>query len=88
MANYAVVTKVIIHNKAVADADTVAGSYAKEVSDYLESVTDTKTIRSIHSVELASSGSVLIIDEGKDLIIANRQIPTLGNVLCVCVQIH
>ena len=40
MANFAVITKVIVHNKVNNDADTVAGSYAKEVSDYLETIDD------------------------------------------------
>ena len=61
MANFAVITKVIIHNKVDNKADTVAGSYAKEVSDYLESVVNTKIIRSIHSCELASSGAVMTV---------------------------
>ena len=61
MANYGVITKVIIHSKVSSEADTVAGSYAKEVSDYLESVDNTKTIRSIHSSELASSGAVMTV---------------------------
>jgi len=61
MANYAVITKVIIHNKINNDADTVAGSYAKEVSDYLESIVNTKTIRSIHSTELISSNSIMTV---------------------------
>ena len=42
MANYAVITKVIVHNKDVSGADTVEGSYAKKISDYLESVADAK----------------------------------------------
>ena len=61
MANYAVVTKVIIHNKINNDADSVAGSYAKEVSDYLETIVNTKTIRSIHSTEIASSNSIMTV---------------------------
>mgnify|MGYP005824288599 FL=1 len=61
MANYAVITKVIIHSKINNDADTVAGSYAKEVSDYLESIVNTKTIRSIHSTELISSNSIMTV---------------------------
>ena len=61
MANFAVITKVIVHNKVDSSADTVAGSYAKEVSDYLESVDDGKTIRSIHSCELASSGTIMTV---------------------------
>mgnify|MGYP005813954605 FL=1 len=61
MANYAVITKVIIHNKINNDADSVAGSYAKEVSDYLETIVNTKTIRSIHSTEIASSNSIMTV---------------------------
>ena len=61
MANYAVITKVIIHSKINNDADTVAGSYAKEVSDYLETIVNTKTIRSIHSTEIASSNSIMTV---------------------------
>ena len=61
MANFAVITKVIVHNKVNNDADTVAGSYAKEVSDYLESIVNTKTIRSIHSTELISSNSIMTV---------------------------
>jgi len=61
MANYAVVTKVIIHNKINNDADSVAGSYAKEVSDYLETIDDGKAIHSIHSTEIASSNSIMTV---------------------------
>ena len=60
MANYAVVTKVIVHNKEVDGDDTLAGSYAKKVSDYLESVDEDKDIRSIHSVE-KSDGSIVTV---------------------------
>lgn len=62
MASYAVITKVIIHSKVSADADSVAGSYAKEVSDYIESIDSTsQAIISMHSVELASSGAVMTV---------------------------
>ena len=61
MANYAVVTKVIIHNAKVDGADTVVGSYAKKISDYLESVDDGKAIRSIHSVEKNDGSMVTVI---------------------------
>ena len=61
MANYAVITKVIIHSKINNDADTVAGSYAKEVSDYLETIDTSKTIRSIYSTEIASSNSIMTV---------------------------
>ena len=60
MANYAVITKVIIHNKEVDGADTLVGSYAKKVSDYLESIEDDRTIYSIHSVE-KSDGSIVTV---------------------------
>ena len=61
MANFAVITKVIIHNKVNNDADSVAGSYAKEVSDYLETIDDGKDIHSIHSTEIASSNSIMTV---------------------------
>jgi len=62
MASYAVITKMIIHSKVSADADSVAGSYAKEVSDYIESIDSTsQAIISMHSVELASSGAVMTV---------------------------
>ena len=49
MANYNTTTKVIVNDITPA-ADSVSGSYAKEVNDYLESVENTKTIRSIETV--------------------------------------
>jgi len=62
MANYAVVTKVIIHSKVVADADTVDGSYAKAVSDYIESIdSSSQAIISMHSVQLASGEIMTVI---------------------------
>ena len=61
MANYAVITKVIIHSKINNDADSVAGSYAKEVSDYIETIDDGKTIRSIYSTELVSSNAIMTV---------------------------
>jgi len=63
MANYAVITKVIVHNKDVSGADTVEGSYAKKISDYLESVADGKTIRSIHSFESDGVITTVIIHD-------------------------
>jgi len=59
MANYDVTTKVIIHSAPNNNADSVVGSYAKEVNDYLQTVDDSKTIRSIHSVWLPSSNAVM-----------------------------
>ena len=49
MANYNTTTKVIVNDVTPA-ADRVSGSYAKEVNDYLETVDNTKTIRSIETV--------------------------------------
>lgn len=49
MANYNTTTKVIVNDVTPA-ADSVSGSYAKEVNDYLETVDNTKTIRSIETV--------------------------------------
>lgn len=63
MANFAVVTKVIIHNKDVSGADTVEGSYAKKISDYLETVDNTKAIRSIHSFEMDGIVTTVIIHD-------------------------
>ena len=44
MANYDTTTKVII-GPVSADADTVAGSFAKQWNDAIEAVDATKTIR-------------------------------------------
>ena len=63
MANFAVITKVIIHNKEVDGADTLVGSYAKKVSDYLESVDNSKAIRSIHSFEMSGIVVTVIIHD-------------------------
>ena len=60
MANFAVITKVIIHSAKIDGLDSESGSYAKKVSDYLESVDDAKTIYSIHSVE-RSDGSIATV---------------------------
>jgi len=61
MAAYAVITKVIVHNKEIDGADTVDGSYAKKVSDYLESIENDRTIYSIHSVEKLDGSMVTVI---------------------------
>lgn len=61
MANFNVTTKVILHNGPNDSADSVSGSYAKEVTDYLETVTNTKTIRGIHSVWLPNSNCVMTV---------------------------
>jgi len=49
MANYNTTTKVIVNDVTPA-ADSVSESYAKEVNDYLESIDNTKTIRSIQTI--------------------------------------
>ena len=62
MANYAVVTKVIIHNRRVDELDSVDGSYAKKVSDYIESIDSTsQAIISMNSVELSGGGIMTVI---------------------------
>ena len=63
MANYAVVTNVIIHNKEVDGEDTVAGSYAKKVSDFIESVDSGKVIRSIHSFDMDGTVITVIVHD-------------------------
>jgi len=60
MANFNVTTKIII-NTISPNADSVAGSYAKEVNDYLQSVDDGKTIRSIHSVQMRDGRIMTVI---------------------------
>ena len=60
MANIVSTVKVIFHNHVTDEADSVAGSYAKAIKDYLDTVTDGKVV-SIHSVELASSRSIMTV---------------------------
>ena len=60
MANFNVTTKIII-NTISPSADSVAGSYAKEVNDYIQSVDDSKTIRSIHSVQMRDGRIMTVI---------------------------
>ncbi len=60
MANFNVTTKIII-NTISPNADSVAGSYAKEVNDYIQSVDDSKTIRSIHSVQMRDGRIMTVI---------------------------
>ena len=60
MANFNVTTKVII-NTISPNADSVVGSYAKEVNDYIQSVDDSKTIRSIHSVQMRDGRIMTVI---------------------------
>ncbi len=60
MANFNVTTKVII-NTISPNADSVSGSYAKEVNDYIQSVDDSKTIRSIHSVQMRDGRIMTVI---------------------------
>jgi hypothetical protein len=52
MADYNVVTKIIIGNLSP-DADSVSGSLAKEITDYIETLDDsTGAIIDIQAVEL------------------------------------
>ena len=61
MANYNVVTKIIIGNLSP-DADSVSGSLAKEITDYIETLDDsTGAIIDIQSVELDMSRIAYII---------------------------
>jgi hypothetical protein len=60
MANFNVTTKIII-NTISPNADSIAGSYAKEVNDYLQSVDDGKTIRSIHSIQMRDGRIMTVI---------------------------
>ena len=60
MANFNVTTKIII-NTISPNADSVSGSYAKEVKAYIQSVDDSKTIRSIHSVQMRDGRIMTVI---------------------------
>ena len=55
MANYNTTTKVLIGDVSE-KADSVTGSIAKEVNDYMQTIADTKTIRgfdiSVHGHQL------------------------------------
>jgi len=68
MANFAVVTKIITHTHPTNDGDTAvinAGedALAKAISDYLESVVDTVTIRAITvSVDNGIAYAVIVHD--------------------------
>ena len=61
MATYNVVTKIIIGNLSP-DADTVTGSLAKEITDYIETLDDTSgAIIDIQAVELDKGRIAYII---------------------------
>jgi len=61
MAAYNVVTKIIIGNLSP-DADTVTGSLAKEITDYIETLDDTSgAIVDIQAVELDKGRIAYII---------------------------
>ena len=63
MANYAVITKVIMGDAGDTRADTVAGSLAKAISDYLETVDTGKTIRGITQSAHGQKVTVIIIHD-------------------------
>ncbi len=60
MPNYDTTTKIIINDMNPA-ADSVSGSYAKELNDYIQTVDNTKTIRSIHSVEMRDGRIMTVV---------------------------
>jgi|TARA_Y100000034_G_scaffold64859_1_gene78508 hypothetical protein len=60
MALLVTTTKIIFHNHVTDDADSVSGSYAKAIKDYLDTIDDAKVV-SIHSLELSSSGSIMTV---------------------------
>ena len=60
MANLVSTVKVIFHNHVTDAAHTVEGSYAKAIKDHLDTVDEAKVV-SIHSVEMASSGSIMTV---------------------------
>ena len=60
MANFDSSVKVMTHNHVTNEADSVSGSYAKAVKDYVDTI-DEANVVSIHSVELSSSGSIMTV---------------------------
>lgn len=64
MANYNVTTKVFIVDSNDARIDSVTGSTAKAISDYLESVDNSKVIRAIEITPVSNAQmNVLIIHD-------------------------
>ena len=61
MAAYNTRVKIFISSKANADADTVSGSYAKELNDFIQTLdSSTGTIQQMNTVEL-QNGSIMTI---------------------------
>ena len=61
MAAYNTRVKIFISSKANTDADSVAGSYAKEINDYIQTLDDgTGTVLQMNTVELLN-GSIMTI---------------------------
>jgi len=61
MAAYNTRVKIFISSKANADADSVVGSYAKEINDYIQTLDDgTGTVLQMNTVELLN-GSIMTI---------------------------
>ena len=61
MANYAVTTSIVLIDHADESADTVSGSAAKAISDLVETIDNTKTIRLFSVVKLTNTQSSVII---------------------------
>ena len=62
MAAYDTRVKIFISSKANADADSVAGSYAKEINDYIQTLDDgTGTILQMNTVELLNGSMMTIL---------------------------
>ena len=61
MAAYNTRVKIFIDSKANADADTVSGSYAKQLNDFIQTLdSSTGTIQQMNTVEL-QNGSIMTI---------------------------
>ena len=54
MTAYAVTTKIIIGEPSTL-ADSVTGSFAKAISDYIETIDDSKTIRSTSMARISNA---------------------------------
>lgn len=63
MTNFNVTTKILVVESQDVTADTSTGS-AKTISDYIDSIANTKTIRSIFAVPISNTMmSVVIIHD-------------------------
>lgn len=61
MVNFAVITKILIVDSNDSRLDSVTGSAAKAISDYLETVDNTKVIRAIEVSQISNTQAQIVI---------------------------